>query len=213
MIIITWLNDNQGFVMSILTLVYVMATVRILSSNKKSAKAATDSNKQQLSLQLMDKRLSSYNMLNAWISISKALLITNFPMGSPIDAFNSMVYNNTKNEELKKINEQINTLDFRIFHEPLSSEEVQKLDMIRTRLIQERFFKRFAILNDEIGIIKQIEILFPKTEFTPIKLFCDSFMQAIIDQNSQNIELLKNNVQAICDKNILDSLWNIIKEI
>ena len=53
---LTWLNDNQGFVMSVLTLVYVVATICILISNRKSANAATIANKQQLALQLLERR-------------------------------------------------------------------------------------------------------------------------------------------------------------
>lgn len=37
---ITWLNDNSGFIMAILTLLYVFATVFILCANNKTAKIA-----------------------------------------------------------------------------------------------------------------------------------------------------------------------------
>ena len=93
---LTWLNDNQGFVMSVLTLVYVVATICILISNRKSANAATIANKQQLALQLLERRFNSYYMLNEWISIAKTLLIQNFSTGNPLDAFNAMLYNNAK---------------------------------------------------------------------------------------------------------------------
>lgn len=36
MYIIEWLNTNQGMVMSVLTLVYVIATILILVANKRS---------------------------------------------------------------------------------------------------------------------------------------------------------------------------------
>lgn len=34
--IISWMNDNNGFIMGVLTLVYVVATWKILNANKKS---------------------------------------------------------------------------------------------------------------------------------------------------------------------------------
>ena len=40
--IISWLNDNSGFIMALLTFVYVVATILICFFNYKSAKATTD---------------------------------------------------------------------------------------------------------------------------------------------------------------------------
>lgn len=37
-VIVNWLNSNQGFAMSILTLVYVVATIVIVIYNRKSIK-------------------------------------------------------------------------------------------------------------------------------------------------------------------------------
>lgn len=46
MSIITWLNDNNGFVMALLTFVYVIATIFICVFNYKSAKATKEQTKE-----------------------------------------------------------------------------------------------------------------------------------------------------------------------
>lgn len=46
MTIITWLNTNNGFVMALLTFVYVVATILICIFNYKSAKATNDQTKE-----------------------------------------------------------------------------------------------------------------------------------------------------------------------
>ena len=46
MCIVEWFNDNNGFVMAILTLVYVIATILICIFNYKSAKATNEQTKE-----------------------------------------------------------------------------------------------------------------------------------------------------------------------
>ena len=43
--IIQWLNENNGFAMALLTLVYVIATILICIFNYKSAKSAKEQTK------------------------------------------------------------------------------------------------------------------------------------------------------------------------
>lgn len=213
MCIVDWINDYQGFVMSLLTLVYVVATICILSSNKKSADAAATANKQQYSLELLDKRLTSYYCLNEWISIAKSLLIQNFPSGTSLDAFNAMLYNNAKNEALVSINNQINSIDLQIQTANIPVTEQQRLMTVRSQLVQDRFLKRVAMLDAELGLINQIEILFPATNFEKIKQFSNSFSNAVIDSNPKNIENLKIATNQIIDSKTLESLWATLKTI
>lgn len=44
--VITWLNDNNGFIMALLTFVYVVATILICFFNYKSAKATNEQTKE-----------------------------------------------------------------------------------------------------------------------------------------------------------------------
>ena len=210
---LTWLNDNQGFVMSVLTLVYVVATICILISNRKSANAATIANKQQLALQLLERRFNSYYMLHEWISIAKTLLIQNFSTGNPLDAFNAMLYNNAKDKELESINNQLNLVETYLSQDSIPADYKEQLLVNLKKLTQERFFKRCAMLDVENGLINQIEILFPQIEFELIKSFSSSFIDAAVNSNTNNLEQVKHNVQKILDKDILGSLWKVIKDI
>lgn len=210
--IINWLNYNQGSVMAILTFVYVIATYRILLSNKKSADAAITANKQQLSLQLFERRLESYNTLNKWVNIAKILLIPNPPIGTTLDIFNSLLYNSTTDKDINYINSSLQNIEY-CLSRPLSQEKILELKSTHKRLLNERSLKLYATLNVELNLIKQIEILFPNIEFKTIKSFSDSFMNAVIEQDTKNIDDLKQNVRILLDKNVLDTIWNTIKEI
>ena len=69
--IVQWCNDNQGFVMAFLTLIYVIATVLILVSNRKSTKIMHESlmltdkiQKENIKMALHTKRLDAFDKLN-----------------------------------------------------------------------------------------------------------------------------------------------------
>ncbi|MBN2878518.1 MAG: hypothetical protein JXN65_02705 [Clostridia bacterium] len=69
--LIEWFNQNQGFVMAFLTLIYVTATVLILISNSKSTRIMqqnlllTDKiQKENAKLALHTKRLEAFDKLN-----------------------------------------------------------------------------------------------------------------------------------------------------
>jgi hypothetical protein len=75
---IEWLNCNQGFVMTILSLVYVGATLFICFSNSESTKTASKQleemkniQQQNVNIQLFDKRHGIYYILWRWCDISK----------------------------------------------------------------------------------------------------------------------------------------------
>ena len=70
------------WVMCLLTLVYVIATIAILFSNRKSANAAMqqleyaqETQRQNASLQLLDKRAEIFNLLSEWMTYSGILTI------------------------------------------------------------------------------------------------------------------------------------------
>lgn len=64
-----WLNANQGAVMVILTLVYVITTVLLLASNRGLRKQANNIQQQNVRIQLFDKRVAVYNSLRFIIGI------------------------------------------------------------------------------------------------------------------------------------------------
>lgn len=69
---VKWINDNNGFIMCVITAVYVIATIAIMYFNKKSAKAATEQliemknqQKQNVGIQLYEKRKEIASNFNA----------------------------------------------------------------------------------------------------------------------------------------------------
>ena len=84
MCIVNLLNNNQGFVMGVLTLVYVSTTVLIWLSNKKSAEAASkqlkemeSTQQQNVRFQLFERRYDIHKTLSHWFNVaSKVFTIT-----------------------------------------------------------------------------------------------------------------------------------------
>lgn len=213
MCFVNWINEYQGFVMSVLTLVYVIATICILLANKKAAEAAAMANKQQYSLELLNKRLASYYCLKEWFTIAKTLSFSEYPFGTPLDAFNTLLFNNAQNEDLLKINKQINSIDDQLNELDISSLKREQLSKFRDELVQDRFMKRVTALNAELELIKQIEILFPEIDYEIIKQFYNSFSDTVVNPSEKNIENLKVKTQKLVDNNIINSLWMMIKKI
>lgn len=63
-----WLNSNQGAVMVILTLVYVITTVLLLFSNRKIRTQNRDIQKQNVRIQLFEKRYEVYEEIESLFS-------------------------------------------------------------------------------------------------------------------------------------------------
>lgn len=211
--IIDWINQYQGFFMSLLTLIYVGATIKIWSSNKKSADAAAAANKQQYALSLLDKRLEVYYCLNDWLSIANSLSFKNFPSGNSLDAFNALLYANAKDETFLSLNKRLAEVEIKLQNNAQSLSEKQELLLIRDQLAQERFFKRIAMLDVEAGKINQIELLFPAVNFKIIKQFSDAFTETAICTSAENIERLKTATEKVNDNKTLELLWCILKAI
>lgn len=57
---ITWLNANQGAVMALLTLTYVITTILLLVSNRRQRKQNKNIQKQNVRVQLFEKRYEVY---------------------------------------------------------------------------------------------------------------------------------------------------------
>jgi len=83
---INWLNCNQGFVMAVLTAVYVGATILICIFNNKSAKAAAEQLKemqrsqvQNVNINLFEKRHAVYTTLDTWNRITRLAFSKTIP--------------------------------------------------------------------------------------------------------------------------------------
>lgn len=87
--IIAWCNSNQGFIMVVLTAIYVVATIFIYRANNKSAKATEETlkqnskiQKQNVNIQLFNDRLGLYNSIKILLEnkhnrISKSFQLSN----------------------------------------------------------------------------------------------------------------------------------------
>lgn len=72
--LVEWCNNNQGFLMAFLTLIYVIATIFILIANSKSTRIMRDNlmltdkiQKENIKMALYTKRLDSFDKLNQMI--------------------------------------------------------------------------------------------------------------------------------------------------
>ncbi|GEM_PF-4988606 len=210
---LVWINNNQSFLMIILTFIYVLTTILILNSNRKSASAAAKSNQQQLALQLLDRRLRVYYLLNNLVQISNSLFVENFPLGTPVDLFTSLLFSSSNDPEIENLNKQLYELQQKISSSDFSK-SIQGCNQFKYDEIQQmRFFRRFRSLSSEIEDIGQIQVLFPKIDYSPIKSFCDSFFASYVNTTKENIENLKAEYKNLKQQNALENLWFTIKEI
>jgi len=210
---LAWINKNQGFLMIVLTLIYVLTTILILNSNRKSASVAAKSNKQQLALQLLDRRLQVYYLLNNLVQIANSLFVENFPLGTPVDLFTSLIYSGTNDQDIENLNKQVAELQQKIsspnFTKSIRASSMSKIEEVH----QIRFMRRFRTLSKEIEDVGQIQVLFPNIDYSPIKSFCDSFFATFVSSNKENIEKLKVEYNNLKQQNTSEKLWNTIKEI
>lgn len=105
-----WLNTNQGAVMVILTLVYVIATVLLLVSNRGLKQQANKTQQQNVRIQLFDKRYAVFRALKFIISIISEYDGTVDSIDKMISAI-TLKDPSTRQSYSKAIDKLINTID------------------------------------------------------------------------------------------------------
>lgn len=224
-IVLKWLNENNGFIISILTFVYVCATLRILRANQKSAQAAStqlremkqqrtdfnNSNKQQVALQLLDRRLKSYHALRDWMNRAQILNGNPPPGGTLKELFRSLVFRNIKDREMRAINEQIQHIMNQLSINTLSNTLRDDFQQQLTKLQQDAFFMKITLLDEDSLTIDQIDALFPMVNFDLIKQFKDAFLDSVVDGSDDKLECLKQKMIVLINENIPDRLWEELK--
>ena len=229
---IDWMNCNQGFIMGILTLFYLGATILIWGSNRKSAKAATLQieemkriQQQNVSIQLFNKKYETYNALCDYYSVVK-------------DVFS----NSTVQKETGDLLNPIEVFQIRVFREvnfwgiPLLSVEIQKLEaMIDKSSQSEQTEKQLKTLNDIKEIIKEhrekissiksvhkkvysignviieIEYYFPSIDFEKIRNFSDAFVSMAENQTVENLKALETAYRELEKANVLQQMKEQLK--
>lgn len=213
MCIIDLINRYEGFVMVLLTAIYVIATVFILISNKKSVSVAAKANKQQYYLELLDKRLAAYFCLENWKAIAYALTIPAPPGCTSVGLFKMLLHNNPEHESLYKISKQMEAIDLRIQDVETTDIEREQLNDTIVNLDVELTSKKFVVLKEKAAIINQIEFLFPDADFEKIKQFANSFLSAAMEFTPDKTEHLKIVTEEIIENKVLESLWETLKTI
>ena len=187
---VNWMNCNQGFVMGILTSVYVVATIFIWHSNKKAANAAADQleemkniQKQNVNIHLFEKRFEAVFLLNKWYTLTKSVFdeevqksYGNMP---PNQLFKMFVFCDFLNKELLDLNKQLNSA---MSYNPPNQQIIDKLNQdIATAVFQS--------VNDTANKIGLIEYLCPDLPYEQIKSFIQAFIS--LSSNISENNLLK----------------------
>lgn len=186
---INCINDNQGFIMAILTLVYVGATIIICIFNAKSAKAATKQieemkniQKQNANIQLFEKRYDIYYHLEGFLRIVRKSLS-----------------NEMKDLETGEQLNAISAFDFLTFGNSCKSLECQECS--------EKFdFYCKAACSIEISAY-----LYSDIDYEKIKIFTKSFIDLISNMSEESFINLKNSFNEIENANILQCMAEQLK--
>lgn len=218
--IIKWIDEYQGFVLCLLTMIYVYATIKILSANKKSAQAAnaqiiemaqqrkeTDiANRQQIALQLIDKRTHSRFILNKWIQIARILEDPPPPDGATThDLFRAMMFNNFADSELIPYNEEMRSLVELSTGNTLSPSQKQQVDHRIAQLNQKIVMTKMTLLDRESLAIEQIEVLFNDVDWTDLAAFKTAFLDAAM-MDPEKLETLRGCTNKIISSGIEQKL-------
>lgn len=222
-VIVNWINANQGFTMSVLTLVYVMATILILHANKKNAQAASEQitemrrqrndqiiiAKQQAALQLLERRMKCFNVFKSWVNTA-GILNAQPPNGTSADLFYTLIFRNVKDKELLGINDQIDDITNKLSSKNLDATARAEYEQMLARLKEKVFLIKMVYLGDEHAIIKEMDVLFHNTIFAKISRFAEIYIEA--PMHSNKLDALKECVNELRANNVEEEIWNELKK-
>lgn len=133
MVVINWMNENNGFIMGVLTLVYVVATILICVFNYNSAKATrkqTEESKRQYGASNRPNIIPCFTMIEG--------------------AMFCLTFKNIGNECAKQLKIQINSEWIECFNKALKQKKMPG-DLIKS--LENNFF---IVPNDEIKFVLMI---------------------------------------------------------
>jgi hypothetical protein len=220
---LNWINNNNGFIISILTFIYVVTTICIFLSNRKSAKAASEqiqemrqqrndviaSAKQQTALQLLERRIKALNILKEWMNSAKSLN-GNPPFGTAKELFLATVFKNHKDREMIEINEKINYIKNILSSGLPNTSKQQELNKTLQQLHNNALMTKIELLHNDSLILDQIDALFSSVKFEDIKIFMDTYFKTVMDINQS--DELKTITNKLLHDNIEEKLWSELKE-
>ena len=217
--------NMTDWIMCGLTAIYVIATIKILFSNSKSAKAAEKQieeskliQKQNVALQLLNQRISIYNILSEWIEYAKVICENNMHFNDSLKILYSFIFNNPKDVELEDLKFQISQVKQAMEKSDIKEEQVkllqEQLDVLSTNL----FLRKFYMMKQDAKVVELAEICFD-VDYQTIKKFVDAYMEMTlyIDHEMRNNKewpyttQLKIATNRIIDEGILEKMKEEMK--
>lgn len=214
------------WIMCGLTAIYVIATIMILVSNSKSAKAAEKQieeskliQKQNAALQLLNQRINIYNILSEWVTIAKTLCRNDMHFKQSLPLLHAGIFNNAKDVELQSLKEQIVQLERELLKDGVTKEQgeliIEQINELNTYL----FARKLSMMGQEEKVIELSEICFD-IDYQIIKEFMDAYQIIVLNINNEMgldkewpyANRLKSATQRLLDENILEKMKAEMKE-
>ena len=210
--IIEWCNENNGFIMAMLTFVYVAATIVICWLNKKAAEAAqrqiTEAEEMQkitlkiqeqnVAIQLFEKRYEVYSLLAKWIQNVEQILAFDVTIFSDntrlicaLYLFEDVVFVDVDHAELVELQGKINMLGPEI-----TSETRKKMAVLRDAKIK----KATSIITKDGSIIRSAHFYFKNINLESLDDFVSKYIllcNKLIKKG--NVEDAKAVAKKLCD--------------
>jgi len=206
----SWMNGNQGAIMALLTLVYVIATIVICYYNNKSAKVASQqlaamkkSQIQNFKLTLFDRRVEIYSALKAWCYVVEQTFsniatnpITHQLLGAD-NLFEIMTHYNIEHKELEDVMNQIQNL--RISNDDDKDEQ-------HTFLINKQSILLINIYGKTKDELMKTKFLFSNIHCEQIEKFAIAFFNTVMNIDAKNLGILKTSYNELMQANVLHQM-------
>ena len=174
------------WIMCGLTLIYVIATVAILWSNKRSADAATkqiDESKriqeQNAALQLLEQRFAIYRTVSSWLGNAKIISTGAVHFKDSLPMLQSLIFHNAADNVSEKTR-RIEILKSKLQMPMICVEDRTAMTIELNHLEQEIYLKKIASLSQELKIIELAEVCYSNIDYAIIKAFADAYIDAAV---------------------------------
>ena len=210
MCIVNLLNDNQGFVMGVLTFVYAVATVLIWLSGRKSANASTEQLKkmestqqQNVRLQLFKRRYDIHNILTHWFSVGTdvfANVNTDKKLQDKVrkEEFDIRIFRTYQRLNALQCSDEIKNIIARL--DETGDAQSQDTDFEQLRELSNQlsaYLETLDLYKDDYYKLDFIEFYYLDIDFDKLKCFADAFYGMIKNNSSENLQTLEEAFNAV----------------
>ena len=210
MCIVNLLNDNQGFVMGLLTFVYVVCTFLIWFSGRKSANASTEQLKkmestqqQNVRLQLFEKRYDIHKILTHWFSVSADVFANSNTDQRLQDRIRKEEFDFRVFRAYQRLNVQKCVNDVKVIIDRLDETDEtcdQKADEEQLRELQKQlssYLETRDLYRDDYYMLEFLEFYYLDIDFVKLKRFVDAFHNMVKSNSSENLQALEESFIAV----------------